>query len=233
MGSKQLRGGRTTPDVRRIGHIVKRTANGNSVFVHELLRFLERMEFEGSPTSLGFDQSGHHLLTFIPGNVPHRRHAFSDEAVIKAAELLRRLHDATARCKLKASDEVVIHGDPGPHNMVFREGVPVALIDWDAAKPGRRLQDISDAVWGFTNLACDGQHPRKHVRHIRLFCSAYGGADPIAAVLLIEQDVRSALAKHTAAGRLTPASVFVPLVRWFDTYRTELLELVTASHDIH
>ncbi len=233
MGSKQLRGGRTTPDVQRMGHIVKRTANENSVFVHELLRFLERIGFEGAPASLGFDQSGHHLLTFIPGNVPHRRHAFSDEAVIKAAELLRRFHDATARCQLKASDEVVIHGDAGPHNMVFAEGVPVALIDWDEAKPGRRLQDISDAVWGFTNLACDGQHPRNHVRHIRLFCSAYGGADAIAAVSLIEQDVRTALAKHTAAGRLTPASVFVPLVRWFDTYRAELLELVIGSDEVH
>ena len=228
---EQLRGGRKTPDVRRIGDIVTRPRKDNSFFIHELLTYLEHAGFEGTPRSLGFDESGRHMLTLVPGSVPHRVRTFSDEAVIKAAELLRRFHDATAQCRLRAGDELVIHGDAGPHNLVFADGVPVALIDWDEAQPGRRMQDISSAIWGFTNLACDGQDPRSYVRHIRLFCAAYGGADPAAAVTLIDQDLRAALAKHTAAGRLTPASVFVPWVRWLDTHGAELLQLVSAGEN--
>lgn len=31
------------------------------------------------------------------------------------------------------ADEIVCHADSGPWNVVYREGVPFALIDWDGA----------------------------------------------------------------------------------------------------
>jgi Ser/Thr protein kinase RdoA (MazF antagonist) len=34
-----------------------------------------------------------------------------------------------------------------PGNAVFRDGPPVALIDFDPAKPATRLYDIANALW--------------------------------------------------------------------------------------
>jgi len=34
-----------------------------------------------------------------------------------------------------------------PSNTVFRNGVPVALIDWDTAAPGPRAWDLGWVSW--------------------------------------------------------------------------------------
>ena len=38
---------------------------------------------------------------------------------------------------------MILHGDPAPWNMVWRDGVPVALIDWDHANPGDPIDDAA------------------------------------------------------------------------------------------
>jgi aminoglycoside phosphotransferase (APT) family kinase protein len=43
--------------------------------------------------------------------------------------MLRLLHDVTSRSDLAAGAECVVHGDPGPFNAIFRDGMPVAFID--------------------------------------------------------------------------------------------------------
>lgn len=49
----------------------------------------------------------------------------------------------------------VLHG-AGPHNTVFRDGCPVAIIDWDdGVGPGSRAVDFADAVWGFADVTSD------------------------------------------------------------------------------
>jgi aminoglycoside phosphotransferase (APT) family kinase protein len=37
--------------------------------------------------------------------------------------------------------EIISHGDLGPWNTVYRDGIPVAFIDWDAAQPIEPLTD--------------------------------------------------------------------------------------------
>jgi Ser/Thr protein kinase RdoA (MazF antagonist) len=43
--------------------------------------------------------------------------------------------------------ELVSHCDYCPGNVVFRDGLPVALIDFDLAHPTTRLYDLANALW--------------------------------------------------------------------------------------
>lgn len=45
--------------------------------------------------------------------------------------------------------EVVWHHDPGPNNTVFRDGVPVAFIDFDFAAVGETLEDVGYTAWSW------------------------------------------------------------------------------------
>lgn len=72
-----------------------------------------------------------------------------------------------------------------PCNTVFRAGVPVALIDFDHAAPGNRLDDLGYALFLWLNLGTDGPSPSEQARRISVFCDAYGvpaGAETVAAV---------------------------------------------------
>ncbi|HTQ89270.1 MAG TPA: aminoglycoside phosphotransferase family protein, partial [Streptosporangiaceae bacterium] len=123
--------------------------------MHEYLRHLEAARFEGSPRVLGID-GDREMLTFIDGDVaadPQWQpghgarlppYAGTDLALRGAAELIRKLHQAAAgfwpantsyrfHPYPPKAGEIVSHGDLGPWNTVYRHGIPVAFIDWDAA----------------------------------------------------------------------------------------------------
>jgi hypothetical protein len=96
-GEEVLSGGYSTPVVR-VEDTVRRATGPWSPAVHGLLRHLERQNFDATPRFLGFDDQGREILTFIPGevgNYPLPPDAWSDEALVHAARLLRRYHDAT------------------------------------------------------------------------------------------------------------------------------------------
>ncbi len=224
--AERLLGGQVARDVLRIGATVRRPTTSNSVFVQELLNYLERAGFDGAPRACGFDEEGRQILTYIEGVVPHGEEDFSEAALIKAAQLLRRFHDTTANGPLRAGQEVVCHGDVGPHNMVFANQVSIAFIDWDDARPGHRLDDVADAVWSFTNLACDGRHPRSHVPRIAAFCAGYGNLNPVSVTGVIEQKLRQAYMNHRSAGRIAAAEIFAEWIGWFDSYAVQLCTLL-------
>ena len=109
----------------------------------------------------------------MPPNLDH----FPDEAVIAAARVLRRLHDATAGSPLADGHEAVCHNDPSPCNYVFVTGRPAALIDFDHAAPGDRLRDVAYAGWLWTISADDGPPIPEQARRLGLMASAYGLRD--------------------------------------------------------
>ena len=77
---------------------VRRATGPWSPAVHGLLRHLERRGFDGAPRSLGLEDRGREVLTFIRGvvgNYPLPFDAWSDETLVHAARLMRRYHDAT------------------------------------------------------------------------------------------------------------------------------------------
>jgi Ser/Thr protein kinase RdoA (MazF antagonist) len=186
-----LTGGRVTAGVVRVGDTVRRPPTRNSPFVRQLLAHFEAAGVSCVPRFLGIDALGRDSLSFLHGEVPSELGMFSAAQLAAAASLLRRIHDATATCVLRGNHEIVVHGDASPCNYVFVEGMPVGLIDFDAARPGLRREDVGYAAWLWLNvgdrrLAVDFQ-----LQRLKQFVGAYGAFDPddaVPAVLDIQKE---------------------------------------------
>jgi hypothetical protein len=192
-----LNGGNIT-GVVRIGDTVRRAQGPWSATVHHLLLHLEQAGFAGAPRFRGIDAQHREILTFLPGQVGEFAYALKAEAVVAAARLLRRFHDATATYRAPhgaawqiaypdpARHEVICHNDFAPYNLVFVDRLPVAIIDFDTAGPGPRLWDVAYAIYRFAPLFASDDEAAPGLRdlpsaaaRIRLFCDAYGiGAAP-------------------------------------------------------
>jgi hypothetical protein len=178
----------------KVGETVRRSTGPWTPAVHALLRHLERVGFDGAPRVLGVDARGREILTYIPGNVP--RSASPEIATVRAlaevGRLLRRYHEAVSGFSLPSGVEwyggadpgpgsVVCHNDLAPRNTVFREGSPVAFVDFDLACPALPAWDVAHLAWQFVPLADDEgcmRHgwtspPDRHGR-LRVLCDGYG-----------------------------------------------------------
>ena len=173
-----LTGGWVTSGVVRVGETVRRGPGPNAQFVRQLLTHLEDAGFEAAPRFLGPDDEGREILTFIEGDVPSdcRALVWRDEQLTGIATLLRRFHDATAGSDVAADSEVVCHNDFGPWNLVWRHDLPVAIIDYDNAAPGTRLDDLGYAMWKALNLGLIDVPVSEQRRRTTLFATAYGVA---------------------------------------------------------
>lgn len=169
-----LTGGRTTTGVVQIGNTVRRPIYGSRSFVHELLLHLERRGFNGVPRFQGIDGAGREILTFIPGFVPSELGYFTDTQLAFAARLLRQFHDATLDCPLRNGYEVICHGDASSCNCVFNDDIPKAFIDFDAAHPGSRLEDLGYAAWLWIDIGNDELSPEFQGRRLADFYLSYG-----------------------------------------------------------
>ncbi|MFF1604357.1 phosphotransferase family protein [Streptomyces mirabilis] len=136
-----LTGGRITAGIVRVGETVRRRATPVSRFVADLLVLLERRGFDRAPRYLRREGTTD-VLSYLSGEVPARFRTWSDQQVSAAGSLLRALHDATRNSALAGSFPVVCHHDCGPNNVVFRDGLPYAFIDFDTAAPGLPLEDV-------------------------------------------------------------------------------------------
>lgn len=170
-----LAGGRLTGGVVRVGDTVRRPASPASRFVARLLTHLARGGFDGCPQHLGWDEYGRDTLSFVPGHVPPRWQRFDDDQVEQAAMLLRRLHDATRDLAFTLGADVVCHHDPGPNNAVFRDGRPVAFIDFDFAAPGHPSEDVGYMAWAWCISSRPDRGPAtEQARQVRALADAYG-----------------------------------------------------------
>lgn len=168
--------GRTTTGIQRIGDTVHRPAGAHSEFVHAVLRHLEARGFAGAPRYLGTER-GVEILSFLPGEVPQELGWFSSDQFTAGARLLREFHDLTSDFEGLGSQEVVCHGDVSPCNFVFRDGLPIGLIDFDAAHRGTRRQDVGYAAWLWLDLGNADYEPTAQGRRLREFIDAYGAFD--------------------------------------------------------
>ncbi len=168
--------------------------------MHALLRHLERSGFEGAPGVVGIDGEGREILSYIEGFVPYAPdipgEIWSDEGLESAARMLRAYHDAARTFEpppdeewrlcpgAPLSGEIVCHNDIAPWNTVYRDGIPLAFIDWDFAAPAPAIWDVAYAAWRFVPLYYDGipgserdADAEECARRLRLFCDAYGLED--------------------------------------------------------
>ena len=194
-----LRGGWSTTGVVRVGDTVRRPVSERSPFVHDLLRFLECRKFDCAPRFLGIDEKGREILTYIPGNVPHRINRFRKEQWVAGAKLLRQLHDITVDCELKGKCEVICHGDPSPENYVFRDGIPCGFIDFDVAHPGKRQEDVGYAAWRWLCIGDPKLVPEEQGERLADFMTAYDAAatwNPLELVLQAQHSLLVHLPKR-------------------------------------
>lgn len=183
--------------IMRRGDTVHRPPGPHADSVHALLRHLERAGFDGAPRYLGDDEWGREVLDFIPGRAvvaPLEPWMFTDEALRSVAQLLRRYHDAATGFDVAPwlwtrpppepfRGTLACHSDPNLTNVVFRDGLAVALIDFDLAGPGLPIWDVAAAARLWVPLRADEyiDDPRRGrvPERLGIFLRAYdGGLDP-------------------------------------------------------
>jgi hypothetical protein len=212
-GEQSLGGGRSTP-VSRVGATVRRATGPWTPTVHAYLRHLRAAGFAGAPEVLGMDERGREILSFINGTTlgetldplepktefvtvrPWPAAVRSDRALAGIGKLLRAMHDAARDFRPGAptwrehdapmgQDEIVTHGDVGPWNVVYRGEDPIALIDFDNARPQRPMLDLAGTAWHCVPLGDDAHlrasgfaAPYRCGERLRILSDAYGLTDP-------------------------------------------------------
>ena len=195
-----LIGDGVTPGIVRVADTVRRPVRPFTATIQGYLAHLRAAGFSGAPRPLGIDEQGREVLSFVPGDVPREPlppEATGDGVLVALAGLIRRLHEAADGWTpppdavwaampgtesvpfVDTGAELVSHRDYCPGNVVFRDGLPAALIDFDLARPTTRIYDIANALYWWAPLL----HPVDRApalagadipHRVAVFADAYG-----------------------------------------------------------
>jgi Phosphotransferase enzyme family len=195
VGEQQLDGGIANAGrVVRVGPHVLRPSSQHTGSIHAFLRAVRHAGFDGAPSPIGIDEDGRERLGFIDGEVPVAPYpdwSQSDRALASIARLLRRLHDAARGFETQgltwnasladpAGGTLVCHNDVELSNVVFRDGIAVALFDFEFAAPGRPIYDLAHLarlcvpIDDEFDQARLGWRPADRPARLRLVADAYG-----------------------------------------------------------
>ncbi|MGI9029137.1 MAG: phosphotransferase family protein [Ilumatobacteraceae bacterium] len=150
--------------------------------------------FEGASLPVGIDDDGRERLVFVTGEVPvapFPEWSQSDTALASIARLLRGLRDAAREFDHRGltwddaladpvGGTVVCHNDVDLSNVVFRDGIAVALLDFEFAAPGRPVYDLAQLARLCVPIDDDfdqarlGWRPADRPARLRLVADAYG-----------------------------------------------------------
>ena len=128
---------------------------------------------------------GADTMAFVGPNrgVPGRDGTAAEEVSLAAASFTPPELSVWRRYNEPAlgAGEAVCHGDIGPHNTVYRDGLPVGFIDWDTIRPNDPVVEFGAAAWKYVPLgddiyfeASDFRTRPALDRRLALFARAYG-----------------------------------------------------------
>ncbi len=225
--------------VVRVGDTVRRPVGPAGI--QALLRHYEQVGFEGAPRFLGIDEQGREMLSFVEGEPAFAPVPGGEEVVAAIGRLLRRAHDAQAGFVPPAdagwqrheadpeAGEVIGHCDLFWTNVIFRDGLPAALIDWELARPATRALEVALAATYWAGIRIDeqlvawGLPLERRGERLRVLCDAYGldgpGRDRLLAELVKHR--RGRVARGEWRGT-TPREVIVANLRFVEDHRAEL-----------
>ena len=211
--------------VARVGDTVRRPPEPEHV--RELLLWYERVGFDGAPRFLGYDERGREVLSFIEGEPGFAPVPASDEVIVGIGQLLRRAHDAQKG--FAPPGQVVAHMDLFWTNVIFRAGLPFALIDWELAGPATRTLELALAATYWAGIRVDEQLVEwgipleRRGERLRLLCDAYGLETSGRASLLGELIAyrRERIASRSFRGT-TPVEVIEANLRWTESHAQAL-----------
>lgn len=174
--------------VVRVGETVRRPRQTNSEGVQSLLRHLSKNGFEGAPQPLGFDAEGREVLTFVEGDVPRRplpAWASTTEALVSIAQLLAAFRTAARGFPVDthrwysppvpgeyATQAQIGHNDFDYGNIVFRDEVAVAVIDFDYAAPSDLIWEVATAAYYLVPLRASSLSEVDVARGLEAFVEA-------------------------------------------------------------
>ncbi|MGZ4138165.1 MAG: phosphotransferase [Actinomycetota bacterium] len=211
--------------VVRIGDTVRRPPEPPEVVA--LLRWYERVGFDGAPRFLGYDELGREILSFVEGEPAFAPVPSSDAVVAGIGRLLRRAHDA--QDGFAPPGLVIGHGDLFWTNVILRDGLPAALIDWELARPMSRVLDVALAATYWGGVRIDEQLvewgiPLEHRgERLRILCDAYGlEADERARLLDEFVEYRRERIEQGLWRGTTPIEVIRANLRWTLDHLAEL-----------
>lgn len=157
--------------------------------MRDVLVHLERVRFDAAPRWLGIDERGRDVLSWIDGETfadrsrlhPYlgessARRTFTDRQLVAVMRLLRSYHDTFEA-------EVVCHGDYGPWNIVWRDGLPFALIDFDNVHAGDPADDVAYALRVFLGYGLVDAEPQALSLRTSVMLEAYGAVFDVGAIL--------------------------------------------------
>lgn len=188
--------------VVRVGNTVRRPVRPFTQTVQAYLRRVRAAGVDFVPEPLGYDEQGREVLSYVAGDVPVEplpAWATTDAVLIALASMIRRLHDAASGWSPPAEavwgtipgleeldlsplfdvPELVSHQDYCPGNVVFNDGLPAGLIDFDLARPTTRVADCVNALSWWVPLKPPVDRPPALARvdagqRVRVFADAYG-----------------------------------------------------------
>ncbi|RJG48627.1 aminoglycoside phosphotransferase family protein [Motilimonas pumila] len=190
-----LSGGRESA-IYRDGEVVYRPLQPWSATIHLILAHLEQANVKESPKFLGLNQ-GQEMLSFVAGNTynyPLIGAIATDEALISAGKLLRKIHDSSVsfieQLDVNAHPwmlaprepfEVICHGDFTPYNVALLENTVVGVFDFDTAHPAPRIWDLAYSVYCWSPFKTDSNDKlgtiADQVARAKLFCDSYGATE--------------------------------------------------------
>ena len=182
-----------TERVEIVGDTVRRPRYPWTPTVHRVLSHLRAAGLTSVPAPLGLG-ADHESVSLLPGLAGREcwPHQATERGLRSAARLLRTVHDASVGWTPPADAvwgrppsgpaEVICHGDPGPWNMTWTDGMATGLFDWDYCHPGPRREDVAYALEYLAPFRDDETALRWHgfdrppdrPWRVEVFCAAYG-----------------------------------------------------------
>ncbi|TOM94284.1 phosphotransferase [Vibrio parahaemolyticus] len=192
---EELCGGRGSA-IYRDGQVVYRPLHSWSPTIHLILKHLEQSNVGESPKFLGVKEN-QEILSFVEGdtyNYPLVGEIATNEALISAGKLLRKIHDSTVSLlnqidvskqqwmlEPREPFEVICHGDYTPYNVALSENTVVGVFDFDTAHPAPRIWDLAYSVYCWSPFKTDSNYKlgtiSGQVARAKLFCDCYGATE--------------------------------------------------------